>query len=612
MTKKILVSNSVMNTERKERAHSVRKMILLAALGFFFLQIIADQAWSSPRVALVIGNAQYRHAPGLANPLNDATDIGAAFERLGFAVTLVANSDSDSLRRTLRDFKRAASASAVIFYASHGIVIDNRNILAPVDAKLASDEDVEYETVPLELVSGTVKGASELRLVILDACRDYPFIASMRRAGATRSIGRGRGRIEPPGETLVAYAAKVGTVAQDGEGRNSPFTKALLAHVEQPGLEVGLMFRQMRDAVLAQTGGRQDPFVYGSLSAKGAYLNSPPDRQESVPAQAPPAIAVSERDQTNKEHEAVFWNSIKDSDSADEYKAYLETYPEDSFAALAATGKEAVLELAKKAEEERQKSRMAAEQEFRDCTDCPLMVVIPGGAFTMGSPASEEDRRSAEGPQHRVTISNSFAVGKFEVTFNEWDACVNDSGCSGHSPSDRGWGRGNRPVINVSWDEAKTYVAWLSRKTGHQYRLLSESEWEYVARAGTTGPFHFGSTISTDQANYNGDYFYGSGRKGVDRQKTLPVGSFPSNAFGVHDVHGNVFEWVEDCWHDSYAGAPGDGRAWTWGGSCAKRVLRGGSWNKKPWDLRAAIRFWNLAVVRFFDIGFRVARTLTP
>ena len=149
---------------------------------------------------------------------------------------------------------------------------------------------------------------------------------------------------------------------------------------------------------------------------------------------------------------------------------------------------------------------------------------------------------------------------------------------NGHRPDDRGWGRGRRPVINVSWEDAKTYVGWLSRETGERYRLLSEAEWEYAARAGTTGPFHFGARISTNKANYDGNYTYGSGRKGVYRRKTMPVGSFPANAFGLHDVHGNVYEWVEDCWHGSYAGAPTDESAWVRGGDCGERVLRGGSW----------------------------------
>ena len=197
----------------------------------------------------------------------------------------------------------------------------------------------------------------------------------------------------------------------------------------------------------------------------------------------------------------------------------------------------------------------------------------------------------------------------YEVTFEEWDACRRAGGCR-HNPDDKGWGRGRRPVINVSWKDAHEYVRWLSRKTGEEYRLPSESEWEYVARAGTTTPIHFGRTISTEQANYNGNYTYGSGRKGVYRKKTVSVESFPPNDFGLHNVHGNVREWVEDCWHASYRGAPSDGRAWTVGGDCSRRVLRGGSWSGRPQYLRSANRFRNPSGSRGSYSGFRVARTL--
>ena len=214
---------------------------------------------------------------------------------------------------------------------------------------------------------------------------------------------------------------------------------------------------------------------------------------------------------------------------------------------------------------------------FRDCVECPEMVVVPSGSFTMGSPNSEDGRGDNEGPRHRVNIGYPLSVGVYEVTFSEWEACVNTGGCGGYRPGDAGWGRGNRPVINVSWEDAQSYVRWLSQKTGHRYSLLSESEWEYVARAGTGTPFHFGTTISTDQANYDGDYTYGTGHKGLDRGKTVPVGSFSANGWGVHDMHGNVREWVEDCYNDSYVGAPTDGSAWK-SGDCDQRVLRGGSW----------------------------------
>ena len=268
--------------------------------------------------------------------------------------------------------------------------------------------------------------------------------------------------------------------------------------------------------------------------------------------------------------------------------------------------------LQKEREEREKLMRMyPAGKEIQDCDSCPKMVVIPPGTFTMGSPVSEEKRDTDEGPQHQVTFSHPFAVGKYEVTFREWDACVSSSGCL-HRPDDEGWGRRNRPVINVSWHDAQAYVSWLSRKTGEQYRLLTESEWEYVARAGTTGPFHFGSTISTNQANYDGDSTYGRGSYGVFRGNTVWVGTFPANSFGLHEVHGNVWEWVEECYHENYHDAPSDGSAWVTGGNCEGRMLRGGSWDDLPWDLRSAVRGWVGSGLRSFYIGFRVARTLTP
>ena len=245
-----------------------------------------------------------------------------------------------------------------------------------------------------------------------------------------------------------------------------------------------------------------------------------------------------------------------------------------------------------------------------DAAWCPEMVVIPAGSFTMGSPADEPGRDTDEGPQHEVHVP-SFAVGRYAVTFAEWEACVAAGGCGGYQPKDAGWGRGRRPVIRVSWEDAQAYVQWLSRETGQGYRLLSESEWEYAARAGTTTPFHTGPTITTAQANFDGNGTYNGSLKGEYRGKTVEVGRFPANGFGLHDMHGNVWEWVEDCWHDNYSGAPEDGSTWT-SGKCEYRVLRGGSWSYGPDHLRSANRNRSTPVVRLNDYGFRVARTLTP
>ena len=238
---------------------------------------------------------------------------------------------------------------------------------------------------------------------------------------------------------------------------------------------------------------------------------------------------------------------------------------------------------------------------FRDCAACPAMVVVPGGSFTMGSPASEAGRHDDE-RLARMTIEEPFAVGTHEITFAEWDACVAGGGCGGYRPHDEGWGRGELPVINVSWNDAQAYVTWLSANTGADYRLLSEVEWEYVARAGTTTPFHTGETISTDQANYDGlSAPYGPGQTGVYRARTIAVGSLSRNEFGLYDVHGNVAELVSDC-YDTEAATQVE---------CIGRVVRGGSWGARPEFLRSAYRGWCAPTLRSQLNGFRVARTLT-
>ena len=227
----------------------------------------------------------------------------------------------------------------------------------------------------------------------------------------------------------------------------------------------------------------------------------------------------------------------------------------------------------------------------------PEMVVIPAGSFLMGSPDSEAGRGNNEGPQRRVTISQPFAVGRFEVTFDEWAACVAGGGCTSNpNPSDQGWGRGRRPVINVSWNDAQEYVQWLSRASRQRYRLLSEAEWEYAARAGTATAYSTGDAITDRQARFSAS-------------STIAAGSFPANQFGLFDMHGNVWEWNQDCYADTYSGLATNGSANTTQG-CTNRVNRGGSWDNNPQNLRSANRDWITPTNRFDDIGFRVARTL--
>ena len=244
-----------------------------------------------------------------------------------------------------------------------------------------------------------------------------------------------------------------------------------------------------------------------------------------------------------------------------------------------------------------EKEKAKPGSEFSECvTGCPTMVVVPAGKFMMGSPSGEQGRYGNEGPQHPVTIAKPFAVGETEVTFAEWDACVAAGACAATTGS---WGRGKQPAINVSWDDAKEYVAWLSRITGKEYRLLTEAEWEYAARAGTTTAYSWGDEIGEGNANCDG-----CGSQ-WDNEQTAPVGSFKPNAFGLYDMNGNVFEWVEDIWHDDYKGAPTDGTAWLQGGNANIRFVRGGSWYSLPRDLRAASRIGHSADYRSDFIGFR-------
>ena len=249
-------------------------LALLAAAAFLLLSVFATPAAAGKRVALVIGNGAYEHVPNLPNPPNDATDIGDAFERLGFQVTRVDNASHAELYDSLQKFRLAASASeiAAVFYAGHGMEVEKKNYLVPVDAKLESDQDVEYQAVPMGLVERAVDGAQVLSLIILDACRNNPFVKRMQRGKVTRAIGRGLARVEPPRQTLVAFAAGEGDTADDGDGRNSPYTTALLEYIEEPGLEVDKIFRKVRDAVVVATGGNQVPHIYGSLSGDGVIL----------------------------------------------------------------------------------------------------------------------------------------------------------------------------------------------------------------------------------------------------------------------------------------------------------------------------------------------------
>ena len=309
--------------------------------------LVCEAALASNKVALVIGNSAYRNVAYLPNPLNDAREVGNALDRLGFSVTRLHNATYDQMRRAFLDFGRTArdAEMALVFFAGHGIEIAGENWLIPIDAELKSDTDVEHEALGLKGVMLTVENTGKLGLVILDACRNNPFAAKMKQATRTRAVTRGLVQVEPNANVLVAYAARDGTLAADGEGRHSPFTVALLKHIETPGLEINFLFRNVRDDVMRATNRVQQPYVYGSLSRDAIYLKTAAATDSAVP---PAASAPAAR---TPEFEVAYWNSIKDSSNVVEFESYLKAYPNGAFAALARLR---IAELKTKAATERQ------------------------------------------------------------------------------------------------------------------------------------------------------------------------------------------------------------------------------------------------------------------
>ena len=642
---------------------------VMACLACALATLAAIGAKAGERVALVVGNANYAHAPRLANPGNDAEDMAAVLRRLRFTVTVGTDLGDAEMEAHVRAFSRQAGAAevAVFFYAGHGLQVDGVNYLVPTDARLAAASDLPFEAVALDLVLKGMGGGTNL--AFLDACRDNPF-ARAWVGGRSASVGRGLSRVSKVGTggLFIAFATDPDSTADDGEGRNSPFTAALKEYIETAGLEVNGLLTQVRRTVLASTGDAQRPWSNSSLSDEFYFV--PPSPSPTGAKPDTPSLPADAPDPATE-----MWLQIRGTTSVQLLERYLATYPnspyrpsaearlnevrgqpftvvvEPSGAKVRVLGMSAPYRAGMRlpagsyrveasAEDHETATETVAHgstptlhrmalrkmavgpkvgERFRDCAVCPEMVVVPAGSFLMGSLESEEGRDDDEGPVHQVRIDASFAMGVYEVTFAEWDACEEDGGCRGYSPDDEGWGRERRPVIHVNWKDAQAYVGWLSAKTGERYRLPSEAEWEYAAQGGTRTSRPWGKGESRQCRHANGaDAAYK--RQHTARTVascddghvyTAPVGRYEQNARGLHDVLGNVWEWTGDCWNASYEGAPTDGSAWD-SGDCSRRVLRGGSWVNRPSVLRAANRYWNSTGSRFVNNGFRVARTLTP
>ncbi len=513
---------------------------------------------TNSRVALLIANSNYRESDvKLANPGRDARAFAEELRRNGFEVTIKENAGKEEMQRAIDAFAATISpgAAALFFFSGFSIQVNRQNYLIPTDARIWAERDAQQDGISVEKILGQVhaKGAKVVFLVV-DASRKNPFERRFR------SYSAGLSATAVPEGTVAISSASLDKVHDDVDSNPSLFMGELLKEMRAPAPATAeQIFLRTRNGVARASNGERVPWISSSL-IEDFYFRRP-GAEATPPAPAEPLPARKA-----------------------EPPAEPPTRKAEGPAAPATAG-------------QAPSSGSMPGETFRDCAECPEMVVIPAGEFDMGSNDS-----AMEKPVRRVTIERPIAIGRREITFAEWDQCVAAGACK-YRPEDRGWGRGEQPVVDVSWDDAKTYLAWLSQKTGQRYRLPTEAEWEYAARAGTTSPFWWGRDGGNGLANCDG-----CGAPG-GASKTAPAGSFRPNAFGLYDTAGNAAEWVEDCWNDSYRGAPKDGSAWT-AGQCALRVLRGGAFGNKAVAVRSAARFRYDKDVRYFANGFRAARDL--
>jgi formylglycine-generating enzyme required for sulfatase activity len=552
------------------------RRLLLTVLA---LVALAAPAFAEPRIALVIGNSNYKgDLPKLPNPANDAELMTATLKKLGFKVIETRDADLQQMTRSIREFSNALSSAGsqavgLFFYAGHGLQIDGENWLIPVSAKIEKAADAEFEAVPASKILGQMQFAqNSLNIIILDACRNNPLSRGMRSAST------GLAKMDAPLGSFIAYSTAPGQTAADGKGKNSPYTAALAKAIMKPGIAIEEAFRDARVEVLAATGKEQIPWESSSLT--GAFQFNPgPKAAEPQVAAAAPA-------------------------------------PAEPAAPAAAPSA---------------KTPAAPGGKVAMCKDCPEMVAIPAGSFMMGSPDSEDDRNAREGPQTKMTI-RAFSMGKYPVTRGQFAEFVQ---ATGYQPARRcfaevGGGRFDEssraswqdpsfpqtdrdPVVCVNWEDAMAYVEWLSQATGKHYRLPSEAEWEYAARAGTTT-----SRIWGDDADDACAYANAADRQ--VRKKygwkdvvdcddgyvyTSPVGKFKPNKFGLYDMMGNVRQVVAGCLTDSIAELAKDGSA---NEDCHQHPLRGSSWESLAgFVMRTACREWIGSTYAHLAYGFRVA-----
>jgi formylglycine-generating enzyme required for sulfatase activity len=557
------------------------------------LALLLTPTWAQKHVALVIGNSAYAVESSLTNPVNDAQLMARTLVAQGFAVDVKTDLPKRAMELAIASFVRrsAGADSAVLYYAGHGAQPANggRNFLLPVDAKVEGDDTLETDGIAADRIVEQMERSAnpaKIRLVVLDACRNN------RMAGKTRSGVRGLARMSPSDDyTLIAFSTNDQDVAQDGIGANSPYAQALAKHLGQAGeFPLRRIFELTATDVRAATNQKQKPRTYGDLDSR-MLLNGT-------------QMASIKPEPTNPEQEA--WDLARRRDTVGGYEAYVRAYPQGRYAqaaqvALAGLKPAAAVvvvpdppltprppqtQQAQQQPAQPARTSVQAGQVFKDCQQahCPEMVAIAAGSFV------REDGKT-------VSLA-AFAMAQTETSTAQYMACVADNkacqppewaepGSKYHlqTGSDKhyvGFTADSQPVVGVNLDNARQYAAWVSGKTGQRYQLPSEAQWEYAARAGTTTEWSHGNS----EADLNNYAWYNANSAG----KSHAVKTLQANPWNLHDMHGNVWEWVQDCYINNYSGAPTDERAAGQDSdrSCS-RVVRGGSWNGNPFHTAVAL-----------------------
>ena len=597
----------------------------------------------SPRIALVIGNGAYGNPadPVRDNAPRDAAAMRDTLRALGFDVITRTNATPQEMQQAISEFRRRLGTDGVglFYFAGHGMQIGRRTLLVPAGLEARSPASLVGNSVDLNTVlqAMQVPRADRLNLVILDTCLNNPFSPDATRD--TPAL---------PANTVIAYATAPGGFAADG-ARHGVYTNAWLRALHSaPSQTLASLFQRVAEQVREATGDQQQPWIAAALPpsmrlSEAAYRDATASLAPAVHDDDPVVMLHSRGilpKDSSEQYEITFWNSIKDSNYPADYEAYLKAYPNGRFATLARAridrlrataapnapaAPQAARPIAPASAPPAQDHPRAAAPPTpgattptppsaatvaqkpathpsgadgnRDCATCPQMVAVPAGSFAMGSSTDDPSER----PVHHVTVSAPFAIGQYEVTVEQWNACVAANACQKLTPESNA--NKAAPARDLSWDDAQQYVKWLSKVTGKPYRLPTEAEWEYADKAGTTTAYWWGDQMRTGNANCKdcGGPWHKEGPESV--------GSFAPNPLGLYDMNGSVWEWTADCWHNNYQGAPADGHAWDNPG-CEMRVIRGGSWREGGSYMLTATRFKYSAGVRQSQDGFRVVKDL--